>query len=179
MSPSARNSPSHLPTAIDPIQLAEKGARLTGTLPLKAMTRLTSSCLEDTGTVHVDLTFGRVEGGDVLEMSGTVRAAVRVACQRCLEPMGLELKSDTRLLLLRPGEREHLLTQEADALAVDHPLSLSELAEDELLLVLPMIPMHPPGACPVGARLSPAEKQGQTAGRNPFSALDRLKRTKR
>ena len=62
--------------------------------------------------------------------------------------MTLELHADTRLLLLRPGVRTDTLAQEVEALTVDRPVSLSELVEDELLLMLPMVPMHPLDACP-------------------------------
>ncbi|MBI3575163.1 MAG: DUF177 domain-containing protein [Gammaproteobacteria bacterium] len=148
MSPTEKAPHGQLPAHIDPIQLAEKGAHLAGALSLKGMPRLLQACLNDGGEIQVDLQFGRDEGGDVLELQGNIRAKVHVACQRCLEPMTLELHADTRLLLLRPGERTDALAQEAEALTMDRPVLLSELVEDELLLVMPMVPMHPLDVCP-------------------------------
>ena len=46
MASSWKASHGHLPGIIDPIQLAERGAHLIGTLPLKSMPRLAQGSLE-------------------------------------------------------------------------------------------------------------------------------------
>jgi uncharacterized protein len=165
---------SGLPATIDPIQLAERGAKLTGQLPLKGMTRLTGSEPDDGAKVDVDLDFRRAEGGNVYEMVGRLRTRWRTTCQRCLQPLELELEARPRLLLLRPGDRADLAGPEADTLVVDKPLSLAQLVEDELILALPMYPVHPEGQCPAAAldRMTPGKK-------NPFSVLKGLKKTDR
>lgn len=173
MSPTEKVSHGPLPAHIDPMQLAEKGAHLVGALSLKGMSRLRQACLDDDGEVAVDLQFGRDPSSDVSELQGTLRTAVRIACQRCLEPMVLELRTDTRLLLLRSGERVDALAPEAEALTVDRPVSLSELVEDELLLVMPMVPMHPLAVCPAKQRI----KMPATHTDKLSSALSRRKRT--
>ena len=174
MSPTDKEPHGHLPAFIDPIQLAVKGARLAGTLSCKAMTRLTQACLDDRGEVSIDLRFSRDKSSDVSELRGTLRSTVRVVCQRCLEPMVLEFHADTRLLLLRPGERTGVLAEEAEALTVDPPVSLSELVEDELLLVMPMVPMHPLDACPAKQQV---KMPAATRTGKPLSALRRRERT--
>lgn len=174
MSPTEKVSHGQLPAHIDPIQLAEKSAQLAGALPLKGMSRLLQACVDDVGEIRIDLQFGRDEGGGVLELYGSIGAKLHVACQRCLEPMDLTLKTDTRLLLLRAGERVDALAPEAEALTVDGPVSLHALVEDELLLVMPMIPMHPLATCPARGRVAtPASPRRST----PLSALGRLKQT--
>ena len=173
MSPTGKGPHGQLPVTVNPVELAGQGAHLTGTLPLKAMSRLTQACLEDKGEVHADLYFGRAESGNVLEMTGTVDATVRVACQRCLEPMELELRTETRLLLLRTGEREESLAQEVDALVADRPLLLIQLVEDELLLVMPMIPLHSLDRCPAREHV---DSPGGAPKAKPLSTLGRLKR---
>ena len=174
MSPTEKVSHGQLPAHIDPMQLAEKGAHLAGTLSCKSMTRLTQACLDADGEVAVDLQFGRDPNSDVSELHGTLRTAVRIACQRCLEPMVLELRTDTRLLLRRPGERPGASAEEAEVLTIDRPVSLSELVEDELLLVMPMVPMHPLAVCPAKQRIKmPAAPRTD----KPLSALPRRERT--
>ncbi len=171
MSPTAK-TPGPLPATVEPILLAEKGTHLVGTLPIKGMARLAPSCLDDCGETRVDLHFGRTESGNVYELTGRLEARLRVACQRCLGPMDLAFATDVRLLLLRPGEPVAGLAPEVEALMVDRPLRLSELVEDELLLVMPMIPMHPVEACAARNFLKsapPADK--------PLSGLGRLKRS--
>src|SRR5437762_7573529 len=125
-------------TPIDPIQLADKGARLTGELPLKGMRRLAELCCDEQGAARVDLQFERDPGG-LRVMHGSVDVRVGLICQRCMERFDVELKTRPRVLLLKPGEREDLL-EGGDAIAIEHPLPLAQLVEDELLLELPMVP---------------------------------------
>jgi uncharacterized protein len=162
-----------LPTIIDPVLLAEKGSRLSGRLPLKGMPRLAGLCLDATGVVLVELTFERGEGCSERQMHGTLSAAVRVGCQRCLEPMTLELKAEPRLALRRPGEPQD--PAEAEVLVVDKPLALSELVEDELLLVMPMVPLHASNAC-AARNTGVTTGTGRRAASEPFAKLKRLKR---
>lgn len=182
MSSSWKESHGHLPGTIDPILLAERGARLTGTLPLKSMPRLAQGSLEGSGDVAVDLAFEREEGEQVFVMHGTLRVALRVTCQRCLEAMELELKAAPWLILLKSGERLQRREDDADILVADKPLALSEMVEDELLLVLPMVPMHAPDQCPVKVRAANVAKadagRAGRGGKNPFSVLGKLKKTK-
>jgi uncharacterized protein len=182
MSPSWKESHGHLPATIDPIQLAERGARLTGTLPLKGMLRLTQNCLDDSGEVFIDLAFERGEGEKVLLMHGTLHATLRVKCQRCLEAMDLALDASPWFVLARSEKRQDMLGEEPDVLVADKPLSLSGLVEDELLLALPMVPMHELDQCParayVAARTDSGSKQIEEEGKSPFSVLSRLKKTR-
>jgi len=184
MSPSRKASHGHLPATIDPIQLAERGAHLTGTLPLKGMPRLLQAALAGSDDVFVDLAFERGEGENVLLMHGRLHARLRVTCQRCLEPMDLELETTPWLILMRPDERRVLQEEnEPDTLLVDKPLPLSDLAEEELLLALPMVPMHELSRCAarnyVTARGQPREvTQNEKDKPNPFSVLHKLKTTK-
>ena len=182
MSPSWKEFHGHLPATIDPIQLAERSARLTGTLPLKSMPRLAQTCLDGSGDVFVDLLFERGEGEKVLLMHGTLRVSLRVTCQRCLEGLDLEIEASPWLLLLRPGAGRERLDDEADILVAGKPLLLSALVEDELLLALPMVPTHELSECPakvyVKNNLGRDGKDVRGAKKNPFAILDGLKKTK-
>ncbi len=182
MASSWKASHGHLPGTIDPIQLAERGAHLTGTLPLKSMPRLAQGSLEGSGDVIVDLAFERQEGEKVFIMHGVLRVRLQVTCQRCLEAMDLELEAEPWLILLKTGERQERQEGDADILVADKPLSLSGLVEDELLLALPMVPMHEPDRCPIKARATSVAKtdagRAGRGGKNPFSVLGKLKKTK-
>ncbi|OGI50189.1 MAG: hypothetical protein A3E57_03940 [Candidatus Muproteobacteria bacterium RIFCSPHIGHO2_12_FULL_60_33] len=182
MASSWKESHGHLPGTIDPIQLAERGAYLTGTLPLQSMPRLAQGSLEGSGDVMVDLAFERQEGEKIFIVHGALRAHLRVTCQRCLEAMDLELKAAPWLILLKSGERLERQEGDADILVADKPLSLSGLVEDELLLALPMVPMHEPDRCPARVHAasvaSAASDHVGRGGKSPFSVLSRLKKTK-
>ncbi|MEK7666505.1 MAG: YceD family protein [Pseudomonadota bacterium] len=158
-----------LPVQIDPIRLADEGARLYGTLPGSEMSRLQELALPNSRPeqVAVDLQFERA-GQGVRQLHGTIRTQVKMACKRCLQPLRVEVVAQPFFMLLQPGEAE---PEECETLVVEAPLSLAELVEDELLLAMPMSPGHAEGQCevafPVTANKAPvAEKRA-----NPFAEL--------
>lgn len=158
-----------LPAAIDPLKLAERGSRLTGTLPLRRMSRLAEFCLDDRGEVEVDLEFGRREQDNRLGMTGRLAVQLRVTCPRCLEPVEWRLEANPDVVLLKPAEGEQ---DDADSMVIEQVLELNQLVEDELLLALPMYTAHPEGQCPTGRAGGPA---GQGKRNNPFAVLEALK----
>jgi uncharacterized protein len=159
-----------LPAVIDPLRLADEGARLCGELQLRGMPRLAGLCADTQGTASIDWQFERSAQG-LRQMHGPVRATVRAICQRCLQLFTLTISADTRLVLLNAGETG--VNDEADVLEAK-PWPLSELVENELLLAMPMIPMHAPGECQA---VTPGSSGEAVCGdrRNPFAALGKLK----
>jgi uncharacterized protein len=157
-----------LPATIDPIQLAERAAHLTGTLPLAGMARLKEACIGGEDGVEIDLRFDRSTDAQVYEAHGVIQAALRVTCQRCLEPMMLTLTVRPQWLYVRAGEgRETPIDEAAELMEADRPVALSELVEDELLLAMPMIPMHRLEECPARRYSATGNKER----RNPFADL--------
>jgi uncharacterized protein len=163
---------------IDPVMLADKGARLCGKLAVATLPRLAETCRSHAGEVDVDLEFTRGDGGDVRLMVGSLHARVRLTCQRCLEDMDYELSARPRVVLLRPGEPDEAMPPEVDCLTVDKPIALSALVEDELLLVMPMIPLHDLEHCPARGHMAPVRAHDVAGERkpSPFAALGQLKR---
>ncbi len=158
-----------LPATVDPIKLAESGTRLTGELSTKAMGRLRAQCLDDSGTVYVGLSFERSGDRGLGRMQGVIAASLQVVCQRCLEKMTLVLRVEPSVVLIRAQDREDLVAQDTDSLIVDGPILLSKIVEDELLLAMPMVPMHDIDECSAG------EYRHRQKQPNPFSVLGELK----
>ena len=79
---------------------------------------------------------------------------VQLLCQRCLRPVDVTVSSD-RLLYLAGSEAEAerleatLAEEDIEVLVVDGALDLAGLVEDEVLLTLPLVPMHGDCATPV------------------------------
>ena len=163
---------SGLPATIDAIKLADSGARLVGEIPLSAMARLRALCLDGGGKATIDLYFERGGKRGLRRVRGTISATIRVACQRCLEPMTLTITAEPSLVVVQAAERTALPQQEADVLVGDQPVSLNGLVEDELLLAMPMIPVHDINQCPAAASLRAPQRQSRES---PFAVLDKLK----
>lgn len=163
-----------LPATVDPILLADQGARLSGRLSLRTMPRLKMQLLDDAGEAEVDLSFERSLGANLRRMHGRITVCVNVLCQRCLEPMTAEIVTATDTLLLRVGDPEFELDPDIDALTVAMtPTPVAELVEEELLLALPMVPMHAMNECPARRYVGGATDKEKT--KHPFAELKRGK----
>lgn len=161
-----------IPDSIEPHDWARTGRQITGTLPLTGMGRLCQSLEDTTGEVEITLA-GQVLAGGRPVLTGTAVCAASVRCQRCLEPFVLRLEAPIRLGILShegalaklPAGYEPLICP------AGQELSVAQLIEDELLLVLPDYPHHADGMC--GITAVPAQQAGE---RRPFAALAPLRK---
>ena len=158
-----------LPALIDPIRLADEGARLEGKLPGSEMLRLQELVLPGShpGQVSVYLQFKRT-GQGVRQLHGTIRTQVEMACKRCMQPLQVEVVTQLFFVLLQPGEAE---PEEGEVLVAGTALSLSELVEDELLLAMPMSPGHAEGQCEVAFPVTVGKTPVTEKRANPFAEL--------
>lgn len=109
------------------------------------------------------------------------QADVPQVCQRCLSPYPQPVEVD-RWFRFVADEATALAEDDAseeDVLVLDPRFNLHQLLEDELLLALPLVPMHE--VCPEPVRMSAgdlgdASADASAAERpNPFAALAALK----
>ncbi len=172
------------PTAIDPRHLAQQADTLSGSAPLSAFARVSE------GLPALDAELAPVRWSARAEWrqaSGAAEpelwlwlgldAEVPQTCQRCLRPYVQPVEAERWFRFV--ATEEIALAEdddsEEDLLVLDPRLDLLALVEDELLLELPLVPMH--DQCPEPPRMSAgelpeAEPQEQP---HPFAALAALK----
>jgi uncharacterized protein len=92
---------------------------------------------------------GRVDPRGSLSLHVSVSGEVGLTCQRCLGSMPYAVEVERTLYLARnEAELERLdALPDSDAIQAGERLSLVELVEDEVLLSLPLAPMHAEGEC--------------------------------
>lgn len=182
-----------LPEHIHPIRLARHGKSLSGNILTERMPRLAEMLLEGDNRAHFDLRFGLDDAGQA-RVLGRVEATLCVLCQRCLEPMSIQVEREVRLALVHGDDEARALDEAYDPLLVgDQPVSLAGLVEDEIILAMPDFTRHAPGECspPPGAdevdgaaneRAGHANQAGDGAGEsgrdNPFLVLETIKQRK-
>ena len=166
-----------LPEIIDPIALCKQGVELTGEIPLNSMKRLETIVIDVVGDARVELYFSITDQAEKL-ITGRVAAVVVAECQRCLQPVQLDINCDVNLQLVVDeadiaelcDEREQLLLQDESG------VELLEIVEDELLLGLPIVALHDESVCQISSTSSePVDLSNKS---NPFSALSSLKQPK-
>ncbi len=162
-----------LPERVDARRLAEQGGALKGQCPAATLTRLAALALE-VKDATASLDFEQDEAGRVL-VRGKVKGGIRTTCQRCLEPVAITLAGEFEF---RPDEEgEEFLPEPGNPTpAAESELPVRALVEDELLLLCPMIPCHPPGTCQAADSADSAGRLSHGAARkNPFDVLAALR----
>jgi uncharacterized protein len=108
-----------------------------------------------------------------------LRARLNLTCQRCLGAVPAPLAVVSRFRFVAGETQAAALDAEAeeDVLASTRSLDLRTLAEDELLLALPIVPRH--DVCPTPLpRPSAGPDDEAAAAPNPFAALAGLKKAR-
>lgn len=174
-----------LPAQVDAFRPFVRNEDMSGTIVLERMPRLLEYLVtpERSAPVEGELHFSRSEDG-LRRIKGRLQAVLSMSCQRCLEPVAVEI--DTRLDLLVVSDEAALsaLSVEQDALLCgETEFDLLGAVEDELILGLPLVPRHEGGDCrPQSMQSSEggsdaAARKADTAASGPFAALGKLKGT--
>jgi len=167
----------NLPQKVDPFRFAENKFNLQGSLTLKDMHRLSASLSSDEGEADVSLAFG-VDEQKIRFVRGQVKTCLVLQCQRCLELFNYEINNAFILGFVHSEEDIEALPESYDPVVVkDNEFFIADLIEEELLVSLPIVPMHPVKDCKVklpfsGSTSITVEKE------NPFKVIESL-RTKR
>ena len=141
---------NQLPKTVDPFRLAGTGAWLDGGLPLAGMMRLAPRLASSEGMVGVQLKFG-VDANNTKFVTGSLSASLQLVCQRCMELMSYPVEIKLTLgMIAGNAEKVRLLSEHYEPLLIESDsMDLTEMVEDELLLALPIVPLHPQDSCAV------------------------------
>ncbi len=166
-----------IPPHVDPRKLADRGATLEGELPLADLPRLCDPLADNVGFVRAKFVFERDERRSPV-MHSTIDVEVKMVCQRCLELVALPIHSECSYAVVKEGGNTQSVPQGYDVLELgEDPLDLPALIEEELLLALPIVPLHDPEDCQQPAGLEePEPSEDEVSRSNPFSVLAQLKR---
>ena len=176
---------SHLRLSVQ--ALAESGAPLTGQILLQKMERIApeTTGLQADSTVVWKL-CGELrpaaDGGSGIWMHLEADATVPLCCQRCMGEVAFPIALDRwyRFVATEDIAMAEDDAAEEDLLVLEPQLDLLALLEDELLMALPVVPMHE--RCP-GRAETKAEPEGpnepdsgEVKRPNPFAVLAQLKK---
>lgn len=110
-----------------------------------------------------------------------IQGGLHLTCQRCLEPMTYDLDIVSNFVVVAAGHEALADSDDTDDLddhdylVADAEMRIMDLIEDELLLSLPVAPMHESATCAKVAELNADESRKAS----PFAALQGLKTGKR
>jgi uncharacterized protein len=124
---------------VDP--LADGQAAIDVAIPLAAFPRLSPQLAVTEGEVRGQVRFTREIGVPVADVE--VSGELPLTCQRCFGPMSLPVESRERVAMVAGAAEADRVPQGRETiLAPDHRISIRDLVEEELLLALPIVPLH-------------------------------------
>jgi uncharacterized protein len=148
-----------------------RGGSYEGKIWVRDLTRLSEFLYSDDATVEVEFEFIRSEY-DAPMVKGRLNVSLLVECQRCLQAMEKPLLIDFRLLV--DAVDELVAESSLDTIySEDGYVDIFEVAEDELILGLPLVNLHDDVGC--NEYWSLQKREPEVALDNPFSVLDKLK----
>jgi uncharacterized protein len=171
-----------LPETVDVERLVSHAGVLEGQLAAERLTRL-AEVYQVQSALSARLAFDRDSQGRA-RVGGQLTVALGTTCQRCLQPLTLDLHREFESVLCTEAEA---LTLDADPVAdpevepvVIGPdgFRLASFLEDEALLSCPMIPHHEFGVCRAPGEAAPAGDPPAAGTRKPFANLDKLLKEK-
>ncbi len=164
-----------LPRFIDPRRFGQQGVALRGAVPAAEMHRLAEVAIK-VNAVSADLAFA-IDDHREKVVKGKLLATVHLQCQRCLEPMPVDLTCDVDLVVVRDEAASRLIPGSSDPWIVEEEeADLYAIIEEEILLNLPYVVYHETCSNPLAVSQEAAGIE-QADKKNPFQVLEQLKAT--
>lgn len=170
-----RLMPVDQPLMIDPVRLAREGKVLQGHFQISQFERLSSAVLEGNSDIEFVLNFSKDSEQQIVIIKGEVQVILSMRCQRCLEPVQVDIHSSVGLGVVSTEDKVADLPINLEPVITSNTtLSLPELIEDEVLLALPVAPVHDETDCSASDVI---EKFRNKNTYKPFEKLKILQKT--
>ena len=170
--------------SLDVKAFAKSQMRLEGETPVVEFERLAEDCVGDVTGQVIWSVEGAVQpdasGKDAIWLHLEAKANVPLTCQRCLHPVPVELliEQDFRFVADEATAVAEDDESEEDLLVLEDHFDVLALIEDELLMALPLVPMHPTCLSEQAPTSREEEAILAEAKPNPFAVLASLKTRK-
>jgi len=171
------------PDRLDVRAFSRDGASLSGEAPLAQWERLAAE--SEVGLVSPPVKWHargeavpEVGAQDQVWLHLEVHAALPLLCQRCLSPVLTTVDVDRTFRFVSDEATALALDdeEEEDLLVISREFNVIELVEDEVILAMPLVPLH--ATCPEPLQMSAQTPQFDAEEEkrpNPFAALAGLK----
>ncbi len=175
--PVTNSMPEHI--SLD--KWADTGYEWSGEIEPNIFKRLAVSLSTEHEQSKTKIDANLYRRNNVLHLAFTLTGEVWLTCQRCLQPVAIDLSDDYDIALLENDSQVRLVNEEQDYLLLDevvteqspeHLLPFKKLVEDEILLKIPMAPKHVDCEMTV-EQFGEIPEEEETE--NPFAALASLK----
>ena len=167
-----------IPVSIDPTRAAASQLSYEGVIPSKQLKRLNELSAGDCSDVVVSIECGEDIQG-IVYLKGKAVTELTLNCQRCMTLYTTKVTVDFNFTPYGNENEIDELPDAYDPIECDEigEVRLHQLIEDELIIAMPLIPMHSDESCGKGDQdivvgvIEPSQEERP----NPFAVLEKLK----
>lgn len=158
-------------------RLSDGQVDLKFAIPLTEFPRLLPRAIDRGETLQGRARFRREGGFAVAQLD--VEGAVELVCQRCLKPMRQPIAGHALIALVASdADADRVPPQFEPVRAPEGRIRLRDLLEEEVLLALPIVPLHEDlRECAPAAQIAPRVDDASSL-QKPFERLDELLKRK-
>lgn len=170
---------AQLPKRVDAVKLVKVNQRLKAEIDQNNLTRLNEAVIRCLEPISCEVEF--LQGAEKQRlMRGSCHTSVVMICQRCLGEVTFPVSGEFNIGLVFNDEQASQLPRYLEPVELDEKgqMDLWSVMEDEVLLALPMFPMHAENECKTKIAVSESEAETTNSSDerpNPFAALAKLK----
>jgi uncharacterized protein len=157
--------------------LADERADMLLSIPLADLPRVQPRLAATAGTISARVQFRRE--GALAVAAVAVSGAVPMICQRCLALMSWPVDGNALVAFIEAESQADVMPDYLEPVwAPQGRVSVRDLVEEELLLCLPIVALHPhrSGCTPPATRTSATSSADRSAVQRPFAQLGELLR---
>jgi len=167
-----------LPLTLDPVRAAQKRLDYQGVYTPELVERVADSVVSVDSDVECTMSFA-VDSQRLAVLQGTADVQVTLRCQRCNQPFPHAVHVSYCFSPVSNDEQAEALPEAYEPVDVDDfgEIDLLAVIEDEIILALPVVPVHDSEHCEVSeADMVFGKLPAEAEKPNPFAVLASLKR---
>ena len=166
-----------LPLTLDPVRTAQKRLDYQGIYTPDQVERVAASVVSVDSDVECDMSFD-IDNQRLAVLTGDVKVTVSLECQRCGKPFTHHVYTKYWFSPVKNNDQVEALPEAYAPIEVNEfgEIDLLALVEDEIILALPVVPVHDSEHCEVSeADMVFGELPEEAQKPNPFAVLASLK----
>ncbi|EKY1944173.1 23S rRNA accumulation protein YceD [Cronobacter turicensis] len=167
-----------LPLTLDPVRTAQKRLDYQGIYTPEQVERIAESVVSVDSDVECSMSFA-IDNQRLAVLKGDATVTVTLACQRCGQPFSHHVHTTYCFSPISNDDQAEALPEAYEPIEVNEfgEIDLLATVEDELILALPVVPVHDSEHCEVSeADMVFGELPEEAQKPNPFAVLANLKR---
>lgn len=166
---------SPLPEYVNARKIFTQGVSLSGYMGLTRLVRLQDCLAGKEADIRAEIRFFVDDFGQ-RHITGEIEARFSVECQRCLEPLPIELNDAINLVLVADEAAAKSLEKQFDPwILEENKIFLADLIDEQLVLSMPIVNYHQSGPCSERTGYKSGDGKTEEEGStNPFSVLASL-----